>query len=276
MSWDDEDFVVPSSAKDAPVMASWDDEFTAGDDDDALLESWDAEESEGSLKPAKKPAAGAKKDKAKTNGKKDSKKQGEVLLEIDTLDEKTRKDVLKKAEVDADLKNAADLFEGLNMADEHPRAKALQKQLDEDALLRPASFTKDTPFDAHPLFKAETKMEFQDLRKALATAITSMNDKSALNYSSGLAIDLIRDVAKPMSVESIRQTVATLNVLIKEKERQERQARLAKVKGGTATGGAGKKKAKAAKANLGGAFKKDQDVDMDASAFDDFGDDDFM
>ena len=64
-------------------------------------------------------------------------------------------------------------------------------------------------------------------------------------------------------------------MLIKDKEREERQARLARVKGGTSTGGAGKKKAKA-KTNLGGAFKKDNDFDMDDMNYDNFGDDDFM
>ena len=62
---------------------------------------------------------------------------------------------------------------------------------------------------------------------------------------------------------------------MKDKERQERQARLSKVKGGTATGGAGKKKVKA-KANLGGAFKKDQDFDVDDMSYSNFADDDFM
>ncbi|SCU83204.1 LAME_0C04346g1_1 [Lachancea meyersii CBS 8951] len=269
MSWDDEGFDIPATSKDQPAVASWDDEFgAAADDDEVLLESWDAE-------PAEKPAATKK---APARGKKDDKKgNGEVLLEIDTVDEKTRKELLKKAEIEADLNNAASLFEGLGVADEHPRAKALRKQQEQDALLRPASFTKDTPIESHPLFtSAETKKDFQELRKALATAITSMNEKSQLNYSSGLAVDLIRDVASPMNIESIRQTVATLNVLMKEKERQERQARLAKVRGGTATGGAGKKKAKAAKANLGGAFKKDQEFDLEKGEFDDFAEDDFM
>ncbi|SCU79567.1 LAFA_0B04016g1_1 [Lachancea sp. 'fantastica'] len=271
MSWDDEDFDIPTASKNQPATTSWDDEFgAAGDDnDEALLESWDAEETE-------KPAAAKK---ASARPKKDDKKKdnGPVLLEIDTMDEKTRKELLKKAEVEADLKNAASLFEGLGVADEHPRAKALRKEQEEEALLRPASFTKDTPIESHPLFtSAETKKDFQELRKAVATAVTSMNEKSQLNYSSGLAIDLIRDVAAPMNVESIRQTIATLNVLMKDKERQERQARLAKVRGGTATGGAGKKKAKAAKANLGGAFKKDQDFDLEKGEFDDFADDDFM
>ncbi|CEP60209.1 translation initiation factor eIF3 core subunit j LALA0_S01e05512g [Lachancea lanzarotensis] len=270
MSWDDEDFDIPTSSKNQPVAASWDDEFgAAGDDDGAVLESWDAEESEKPKAVKKTPGPSKKDDKKKSSGP--------VLLEIDTVDEKTRKELLKKAEVEADLKNAASLFEGLGVADEHPRAKALRQEQEREALLRPASFTKDTPIESHPLFDtAETKKDFQELRKALATAITSMNEKSQLNYASGLAVDLIRDVAAPMNIESIRQAVATLNVLMKDKERQERQARLAKVRGGTATGGAGKKKAKAAKANLGGAFKKDQEFDLEKGEFEDFADDDFM
>lgn len=267
MSWDDEDFDIPTTAKDEPVMASWDDEFNAGDDEEPILDSWDAEEKP---KPKAKPAA----KKADPKKKKDA--STKVLLEIDTLDEKTRKELLKKAELESDLNNAADLFGGLGVAEEHPRARALRKEQELSALSKPAALTKDTPIESHPLFEGETKADYQELRKALSTAITSMHEKSSLNYSSALAIDLIRDISKPMSIESIRQTVATLNVLIKEKERQERQARLAKVRGGTATGGAGKKKAKAARPNLGGAFKKDQEFDMGSADFDNFGEDDFM
>ncbi|AAS51455.1 ACR229Wp [Eremothecium gossypii ATCC 10895] len=268
MSWDDEEFEVRTSTKDQPMVVSWDDEFN-NDDDDALLESWDAEEVP---KQKQKPKAAPK------AAKKVDKKGETVLLEIDTLDEKTRKELLKKAELNSDLNNAAALFDGLGVAEEHPRARALRQEEELAALSRPAALTKQTPFESHPLFsEAETKSDFQDLRKALSTAIAGMAEKSSLNYSGALAIDLIRDVAKPLSIESIRQTVATLNVLIKEKERQERQARLAKVKGGTATGGAGKKKAKAARPNLGGAFKKDQEFSLeDNSEFADFGDDDFM
>ena len=271
MSWDDEDFEVPSAAKEKPVLDSWDDEFAEQDHDEPVLESWDDDETEKKPKPAAakpKPAAPSKK---KTNPSK------KVLLEIDTLDEKTRKELLKKAEVESDLNNAADLFGGLGVAEEHPRARAERERQQLEALSKPAALTKDTPIESHPLFQnLETKKDYQNLRKALATAITSTSSNSLLNYSGGLAIDLIRDISKPMAIENIRQTVATLNVLIKEKEREERQARLARVKGGTATGGAGKKKAKAARANLGGAFKKDNDIDMGNSNFDDFGDDDFM
>ncbi|CCK68696.1 translation initiation factor eIF3 core subunit j KNAG_0B02540 [Huiozyma naganishii CBS 8797] len=271
MSWEDDAIngsVGPAAIgdDDAVLMESW-------DADEPVLESWDAEPAAEEPKPAAKKKATTPATKKKGADPKKGKKE-DVLLAIDTLDEKSRKELLKKAELESDLKNASDLFGDLAM-NEHPRAAAAARENADSLLLGArATFTKDTPIETHPLFtQAETKRDFQDLQKALSVAVTSMNEKSSLNYSSGLAIDLCRDICKPMSIESIRQTVATLNVLIKDKERQERQERLARVRGGTATGGAGKKKAKA-KTNLGGAFKKDQDFDM--GDYDDFGDGDFM
>lgn len=272
MSWDD-DVIGGSAANgdDAVLLESWEDEIG----DEPILESWDAEEIETKPKPKPKPKASEPK-KNKSKNDKDASKDP-ALLPIDLLDEKTRQELIKKAEEDSDLNNAADLFAGLGVAEEHPRAAALRREQEELAMRAATSLTKETPIENHPLFQtAESKKDYQDLRKSLATAIVSMHEKSSLNYSSSLAIDLIRDIAKPMSIESIRQTLATLNILMKDKERQERQARLARVKGGTATGGAGKKKAKGANANLGGAFKKDQQFDMGAEEFDDFGEDDFM
>lgn len=268
MSWDDD--VIGGSAAtgdDNVLLASWDDELG----DEPVVESWDApEEPKSEPKPKSKPASG-KKSKAK------SVEPEQKLMAIDVLDEKTRQELIKKAELDSDLNNAADLFAGLGVAEEHPRAAALRREQEALAAAAATALTKDTPIENHPLFQtAETKKDYQDLRKAVSTAVVSMHEKSSLNYASSLAIDLIRDVAKPMSIESIRQTIATLNILMKDKEREERQARLARVKGGTAQGGAGKKKAKGAKANLGGAFKKDQQFDMGEVEFDDFGDDDFM
>lgn len=271
MSWDSDAINGSNGAgdDDAALMGSWDDE--------PVMDSWDAPEEPKKEEPKKAtPPPKNKKGKGAAAGKKTINK---TLMDMDNLDEATRRELLKKAELESDLNNAADLFGSLGVAEEHPRERALKKQQEEEALLmsKIPVLTKDTPIENHPLFTtAETKSDYQNLRKALATAVVSMHSKSSLNYSSNLAIDLIRDVAKPMSIESIRQTVATLNILIRDKEKQERQARLAKVRGGTATGGAGKKKAKGAKTNLGGAFKKDQEFDLDNVSYDDFGDDDFM
>ncbi|CAR26137.1 hypothetical protein ZYGR_0E01200 [Zygosaccharomyces rouxii] len=278
MSWDED--VIGGSATngdDAVLMESWED----GLDDEPVLDSWDKDEGEekkpqASSESAKKTAAAS--NKKKNGGKKEKESSEPPKLAIDELDPKTRQELMKKAELESDLKNASDLLGELELAGEHPRAQAAKRKEEEDLFAKLATpLTKDTPIGDHPLFQqAETKKDYQELRKSLATAITPLNEKSSLNYSSSLAIDLIRDISKPMAIESIRQTVATLNILIKDKEKQERQARLAKVKGGTATGGAGKKKAKA-KTNLGGSFKKDQDLDIGGELdLGDFNDDDFM
>jgi translation initiation factor 3 subunit J len=250
---DDDDFEMPTSSN-TKVANSWDDDFA--DDDEPVLESWDAEEEE---KPKAKPKLAAKKGKAAAK-----------VNPLDVVDEKTRKELQKKAELEADLNNAADLFGDLGL-NEHPRERAARAAAESKAA--EAKLTSDTPLTAHPLFAPETKQEYEKLRKALSGIMSNLAEQSALNYASSLAVDLTRDMCKPMSTENIRKVISTLNVVLKDKERQERQARLAKA-GGTATGGAGKKKAKAAKPNLGGAFKKDQDIVVDN--YDDFGDDDFM
>lgn len=222
-----------------------------------MLESWDAEE---------KPKA-APKSAPKSAPKGAATK---VTVDLDSVDEKTRRELQRKAELDSDLNNAADLFGGLGLND-HPREKTAR--LAAEAKAKQPVITSDTPLTVHPLFQPESKADFEKLRKGLSAIMTTLATQSSMNYASSLAIDLTRDMAKPMSTENIRKLISTLNLVLKEKEREERQARLSKA-GGTSTGGAGKKKAKGTKANLGGAFKKDSDVVVDN--YDDFADDDFM
>lgn len=297
MSWDSEAIsgAVSNTKDDAVLMESWDE--AAGLDDEPVMESWDMDEAEEKPdtkpepKPKVAPAASAKpepkprpmpkaKSRSATPAPGKQTLADKVLMNINNLDPETRKQLIHEAELESDLNTAAELFEGLGVAEETPRDRAARLKQEEEAALKRivgAALTKETPIEEHPLFaEAETKSDYQNLRKALAKAIVSMHAKSALNYPGALAIDLIRDISKPMSIESIRQTVATLNILIKDKEKEERQARLAKVKGGTATGGAGKKKAKGAKTNVGGSFKKDKEFAVDDMDFDGFGDDDFM
>lgn len=284
MSWDDEDFDIPANS--AHAAASWEDE----DNDEPLLDSWDIDEEEEERKrkeaEAKKKEEKAllKKKQEEAKNKKLALKKGEKkLLDIDLLDEKTRQEMLRKAELEADLNNAADLFGGLGVAGdqefdltEHPRERAAKAAAAQAAASpRPPRITKETPLDVHPLFQPADKLEYEALRKALAQVLTPLSEDSMLNYSSHLAIDLIRDLAKPLSIESVRKVVSTLNVIIKDKEKAERTARLKK-SGGTATGGAGKKKAKPAVKTNVSSFKKDVFEDMDSSKYDDFDDDDFM
>ncbi|KAI5961934.1 HCR1 [Candida theae] len=285
MAWDDEDFDIPSNSK---TSASWEDE----EDDDPLLESWDVdpEEEAKKKKAAKEAEAKAKAEqKAKEDeARKKKEKKRQEMEQFDNLDERSKRELLKKAELSADLNNAADLFGGLGVAgdgdgddddfdiNEHPREKARRAEAAAAAAAasRKPVLTKDTPLEDHPLFQPTNKQEYEKLRKAVGTALTTLNEDSSLLYASSLAIDLIRDLTQPLSVENTRKVISTLNVIIKDKERQERLARLKKT-GGTASGGAGKKKAKpAARPNVGG-FKKDDFDDMGGD-LDGLDDDDFM
>lgn len=271
MSWDDEDFEVPTSAKTAAV--SWEDEV----EDEPLVESWDVDEDElARVKKAEddKKKAELKRKQEEAKAKKLAAKNGTTaLLEIDTVDEHTRREMLRQAELSADLNNAADLFGGLGVAGDklddavlaHPRER----------MAAPVRRVESVPWNEQPLFQPTNKAEFEKLRKALGPVLTGLAEAQPLAYSSNLAIDLVRDLVQPLTVEQLRKVLLTLNVVQKEKERQERQARLQK-SGGTATGGAGKKKAKPlVKTNVNNLFKKDAMDDMEDN-YDDFGDDDFM
>ncbi|GME93856.1 unnamed protein product [Ambrosiozyma monospora] len=181
--------------------------------------------------------------------------------------------MLKEAQLNSDLNNAADLFGGLGVADvsEHPRARALAKEREEKE--KELKLTKDTPLNAHPIFDVETKQDYEKLRKTLSSTLTPLAKKSPLQYSNNLTIDLVRDLCGPLTLEQTRKVVSTLNALVTQKTKEERQARLKKT-GGTSTGGAGKKKVKGT-VNVGSAFKKDNYDDY-LGGDDDFGDDDFM
>lgn len=278
MSWEDEDFDVGTKSQGA--VASWEDE----EDDGPLLDSWDVDEEEEKRKKAAEEAKkraekeALKKKQEEAKAKKNASKKGDkALLDIDKLDEKTRQEMLKKAELSSDLNNAADLFGGLGVNDdinEHPRERAARLAAGKEQS-KPAALTKDTPLEDHPLFQPVDKKEFEKLRKALSATLTKLAEDSLLNYSSSLAVDLIRDVAQPLTIENTRKVISTLNVILKDKERAERQARLKKT-GGTATGGAGKKKAKPAVNTNVDSFKKDVFDDVANSKYDNFDDDDFM
>lgn len=269
MSWDDEDFDVPTN-KDEALLDNWEEE-----NDEPLLDgdSWDVDEEAEKRKKKQEEQKKVAEAKAKKDAAR-KKKEAEAKA-FDTADPAIRKQLLKKAELEADLNNAADLFGSLGVAEdlnEHPRAKALRAEQEAAKAAKSQTLTADTPITDHPIFQPETKADYEKLRKALTPVFQQLADQSLVHYSNGLAIDLIRDLVKPLSVENSRKVVSTLNVVIKEKERAERQARLAKA-GGTSTGGAGKKKGKG-NINLGGAFKKDDFADT--TNYDDFDDDDFM
>ena len=168
--------------------------------------------------------------------------------------------------MNADLNNAADLFGGLGVADdnddddfdinEHPRERITKQQLAAAAASKRPALTKDTPLEEHPLFQPTNKQEYEKLRKTVGTSLTRLNEDSSLLYASSLAVDLIRDLSQPLSVENLRESHKHIKC---GDQRQRKTRKTSKIKeaGGTATGGAGKKKAKPlARPNVGGGFKR--------------------
>lgn len=269
MSWDDEDFDIPTG--NTAAVADWEEGV---EDDEPVLDSWDIDSDEEREKEKKAKAelkAKQEAQKAKLAAKKNGKSS--TLMEIDLVDEKTRREMLKEAELNADLNNAADLFDGLGVS-EHPRAKATAALNAAAASQRALQLSTDSPLTVHPLFKPKTKADFEKLRKSLGSTFKELSSQSALFYANGLAIDLTRDVCDPLSVEQIRKVISTLNVLVTKKVKDERLNRLKKTNG-TSLGGAGKKKVSTAQVNTGPAsFKKDN---LDEYMGDDgLSDDDFM
>lgn len=239
-------------------------------DDDPVLESWDIdsdEEREKKKKQADEAAAKKAEQKAKLAAKKSGKKE-KTLLEIDLVDEKTRKEMLKQEELNADLNNAADLFSGLGVAD-HPRARAAANQP------KALKLSAETPLTAHPLFTPSSKQDFEKLRKNLGSTLKELSENSQLFYANSLAIDLARDICEPLTVEQIRKVISTLNATVTKKIKEERQNRLSKT-GGTSLGGAGKKKVKTAMVNTGPASFKKDNIDDFMGGDDGLSDDDFM
>lgn len=158
-----------------------------------------------------------------------------------------KKERLKKAELEADLKNAADLIGDLNV---HPRAAKLAKEKAEAAAVAGPTKLSDLA-----VFHPKTKPEFETLRKTLVPILTDLNEVSNMHYSN-FTTDLCRDTCKPMNIDQIRKVVSTLNALISEKLRQERANR-------------GKK----AKPQVKGMSSKVDDA-LDTTNYDDFDDDD--
>ena len=256
------------------------------------MESWDVDidelEKQKKEKEAKEKAekAALKKKQKEALERKKKKKSGKpTLLKIDKVDESTRRKMLKEAQVKEDMKNAADLFAGMqitNNKDENGDDEDLDKFLEgdeEDEDSPSGTITVDTPLDVHPLFKAEDKDEYVKLRKALEAEMKKLAQGNPLLYANNLAIDLVVSMCQPLKVEQTRKVISTLNVQIRNKLKEERQARLSKT-GGASLGGAGKKKAKGNRVNFGSSgFRKDDIGSMLADegvGGDDFGDDDFM
>ncbi|QPG75706.1 hypothetical protein FOA43_003065 [Brettanomyces nanus] len=295
MSWD-EDFKNPS-VNEASVADDWEQEAVEDEDanDQPLLESWDVDIDE--LEKKKKEEAAKKKAEIEAlkkrqqealANKKNKKGKKPVLLEIDKVDGSTRRKMLKEAQLKADIKNAAELFAGMELSEkkkgEDSNGTSNEEDLDElfeaddddEQTGSRVALTVDSPLIEHPLFLAEDEQGYEKLRRGLAGEMKRLAKVKPLTYVNSLAIDLISTMCEPMSLEQTRKVVSTLNAQVTKKVKDERKIRLSKT-GGTSLGGTGKKKVKG-KLNIGGgdSFRTDKINDMLEDDDDDFGDEDFM
>lgn len=166
-------------------------------------------------------------------------------------DESAKRERLKKAELDADLDNAADLLGDIDI---HPRAKKTAAVAAAAAAPAP-TVQKLSDFQ---LFHPKTGPEFDKLRKTLVPILTDLSKVSTLHYSN-FTTDLCRDTCKVLTTDQIRKVISTLNAVVSDKVKQERLNR-------------GKKP----KVQVRGASAKIDDA-KDITNYDDFDDDlDFM
>lgn len=232
MSWHNEEL---NSKKLDIGLKSWDDVSS----DEETLGNWDEEEE--IIDEIKKPVQ----ENIKENKKK-----------IGFNNTKISKEDLRRIEIKSDLSNVNDLFGIKDNQDDLELSESFDRdKFDEKVEITMSNLISNITLDKLPLFHPETKQDYEKLRKNVSLELVKLFDKSMLNYSSSLAIDLIRDIAKPLSVENLRKIISTLNLLIKDKEKLIKELRMQKT-GGTSLGGAGKKKVKPS-ARLNTGPKKD-------------------
>lgn len=277
MSTDEEESDSSSSPETSPPAVAaagvrrnkFDDE--EGEDSD-VLEDWDdAEDSEVEREKAKKAADAKAKAEAEAAANKKSKKQrieerrneraaalAEESSEDDDETEAERRERLKRAEVESDLKHAADLFGDVGLSNSTQTRKTVTAG---SAIpIDPKDPTKTIDLASLSLFNPQTKLQFENLRNVLVPIIGGNHKKAQY----GLFMqEFAKQLTKDLQSDQIKKIASSLTALGNEKMKEEKAAE----KGG--------KKSKAAKTKTSLVTTRANAEDM-ATYDDDFGDDDFM
>lgn len=265
-AWDDEesDGDSPSSPQIVARRGKFDDE-----EEEDLLDSWDAaEDSEVEREKAKKAEEAKKKaeEEAKKNHKSKSQRieerrqenmrrrlaneEEESDSDEDEADKRAR---LRAEQKESDLKHAEDLFEGIGISNNRAAGKHITVQ-DE-------SSGEAIDFSTLALFDPKTKDQFTKLRETLAPLL-SKNAKKA-QYTLFMQ-EFVKEIVKELPSDQIKKVASGLTTLSNEKMKEEKAAE----KGG--------KKSKAAKTKSSLAGGRDA-FKADTSPYDDgLDDDDFM
>ncbi|PHH80256.1 hypothetical protein CDD80_2279 [Ophiocordyceps camponoti-rufipedis] len=270
--WDDEsDSSTPPSSP--PVTAARRRQFDDEEGDSDVVDSWDAaEDSEVEREKARKAAEAKTKAAADEAANKKSKAQriadhqaerarqraaddDESSDEEET--ESQRRERLRRTEMEADLRNAEDLFGnvGISSGRKIPTAGT-------SITVDPNDPTSTVDLSALPLFNPQTKSQFEQMRSVLGPIIAA-NSKRA-HYGLFLE-EFVKDLSKELQSDQIKKVISALTRLSNEKMKEEKAAD----KGG--------KKTKAAKTKTSLVTSR-PNTTTDLATYDDggFGDDDFM
>lgn len=226
------------------------------EEEDGVLDSWEAGDSDEEEKPAAPKAPTKKKMSiqqkiAEREKKEREERERQAVATKAAEDAESKKQREQKAQVDSDLNNAAALFGEVNL---HPKARASAAPAEAPAqeAAGPAKLSDLA------IFKPTNKQEFDNLRKTLAPLLSELSEKSSLQYGN-FVVELARDLAKALTRDQIAKVNSTLNAVASEKQREERANR-------------GKKKKPVAKA---ASLKVDDN--KDTTNYEEFDDDvDFM
>ncbi|KAI0404866.1 translation initiation factor eIF3 subunit [Xylaria palmicola] len=270
--WDDEGSESSTPPASPALGAIRRNKFEDEEDDDDVLDSWDAaEDSEVEREKAKKAAEVKAKAEAEAAANKKPRTQriaehqaekarrlaeGEESSE----DEETaaeRAERLRRTEKESDLKHAEDLFGGAGLSLRNGRkatTSASIVQIDADP-------NKTVDLATLPFFNPTTKNQFETLRNTMVPIIGGNNKKA--HYSLFLQ-EFAKQLAKDLPSDQIKKIGSTLTALSNEKMKEEKAAE----KGG--------KKTKAQKTKTQLVTNRANTTDTAAYDEDAFGDDDFM
>lgn len=267
--WDDEEESDSSSPVTRPTIVSrrkFDDE-----EDEDVLDSWDAaEDSEVEREKAAKAAAAKAKAEAEATANKKSKaqriqehkqeRQRKADEEEEEDDDESSEDETEKrarlrwTEKDSDLKHAEDLFGDIDLN----RKRGTNKAIVVSDLSDP---TKAIDLSAMPLFKPMTKEQFSQLTTTLAPLLTAHSKKPLFSL---WVQDFAKQLVKELPSAEVKKVASALTTVANEKMKEERQA------------DKGSKKSKAAKTKVSLVASRNDVVDTAPYDDDGLDDDDFM
>lgn len=173
-------------------------------------------------------------------------------------DEAEKRARLARAQKEADLKHAEDLFGG-DVGSVPSSRKATIK-----GSVVPDPKNPDNLIDlaAMPLFDPKTKSQFEQLREVLAPIVAGNNAKKA-HYALFL-VEFAKQLSKDLPSDQIKKVASALTTLSNEKMKEEKAQQ------------GGNKKSKAAKTKTSLAIGRPSVADTTAYDEETFGDDDFM